>query len=250
MFTSPGVNKKSIGVEMEEAFYVLKDTKGRKNKAMWKPGGKPAGTAGNIEYFSYSAKQMLTLSILVKKLEMIYAPLRDRNVGFSRHTVDGKSPPGYTLHDALRHGHHVDISPHFLDQKLWDAFFKLVDEHTHITASNVFKTGRYKKADGEQKVVAKPLSDQAVTAMTERLYNYAKETGEAYDRTEKAATTTKSAENSAAGKGAVQAANRTSQEVANLQRNAQQTQEPIRELPVTNLPNSSDGQQAGSDDMW
>lgn len=249
MFTSNGLNISSCGVEMEEAFYVTKDTKGKGNKALWRPGGRPPGTAGNVEYFAYSPQQMLTLSILVKKLETAYPQLRERNVSFDRRKFTKDDAGGYTIHDFIKGSTHLDISPHFLSQDLWDAFFKLTDTHTHINPTNIFRP-RTKYDDSGESQIVEPVSTQVLTSMTERLYNYAKDTGVAMNRSASIAKATKQTINDSAGTNATRESKRVSQQVATTVRVAQQTQNPIRELPASDLAIGDDGLQVGSDDMW
>lgn len=249
LFTTKGMNKVALGVELEEAFYTTHDTKGENNKVAWRSGGNPPGTAGEIEYFTYSIEQLLTLSILVKKLETVYPLLRQRNVSFVRRSITKDSPPGYTMHDYVMSNKHIDVSPHFREPALWDAFFTLVDSHTHITASNVFRP-RQDYWDSGQSHLVQPLSTQTLTAMTERVYNFAKETGVAYNRSANLAQVTKPTINDSAGKGATKNALKTSQEVANTIRIAQQTQEPVTEYPTSDMATGVSGLQVGSDDMW
>lgn len=249
IFTTRGMNKVALGVEMEEAFYVTHDTRGKGNKVAWKSGGNPPGTAGDVEYFTYSIEQLLTLSILVKKLEIAYPQLRQRNVSFVRRSVTKDSPPGYSMHDYVMKNKHIDVSPHFREQALWDSFFALVDTHTHITSTNVFKP-RQNYYDSGQSQLVEPLSSETLTAMTERVYNFAKERGVAYNRSANLAQTSKATINDSAGKGATKNALKTSQEVANTVRAAQQTQEPVTEYPTSDWAVDEDGLQVGSDDVW
>ena len=249
MFTSQGVSKTSCGVEMEEAFYLTKDTKGKGNKAVWKPGGKPPGSAGSIEYFAYSPLQMLTLSILIKKLETVYPKLRARNISFDRRKFTKNGPGGYTMHDFIKGSHHMDISPHFLNQELWDAFFTLVDSHTHINPTNVFKP-RQKYKDSGQSQMVEPMSEQELTAVTERMYKYAEDTGVAKNRAAVIAQASKQTVNDSAGTNATRESKKVAQQVASTVKTSQQTQNPIQELPNINLPTGADGLQVGSDDMW
>ncbi len=259
LFTSNGVSKTSCGVEMEEAFYVEKDTKGRGNKALWRPGGNPPGTAGDIEYFAYSAQQMLTLSILVKKLETVYPLLKQRNITFTRKSMRPTAPAGYTMHDYIYPGMnkktgklksgHMDISPHFREQSMWDTFFELVDANTHINSTNVFKP-RSRYEDSGQSQMVEDMSSDVLTAMTERLYNYAKETGVAYNRVANIAHVTKKSANDAAGNAATKESKKVSRDVAETVEKAQTTQNPIQELPVSDAPIGDDGLQVCSDDMW
>lgn len=157
--TTGGVNAIQLGVELEEAFYVLEDPKGGKKKAIWRPGGNPAGTIGNVKYFSYSPEQLLTLSVLAKKLETVYPVLKERNIHIVPKTVDKSSAPGYTMHHAVKVGNHIDISPQFLDLGLWDSFFALVDSHTHINPTNVFFEAKQYNLQAQAGMFQVPASD-------------------------------------------------------------------------------------------
>jgi hypothetical protein len=256
--TSPGVNENSCGVEMEEAFYVLKDTKGKGNKAEWRPGGKPPGTAGNIEYFGYSAKQLFTLSILIRKLETVYPKLKERNIEFVRKTFTKNGPPGYTMHDFLYPGKndkgelksgHMDISPHYLTQELWDSFFRMVDTHNHINSTNVWKP-RQKYPDTTDPAVVAPTSNTPMMAMTERVLNQAKTVGLAQQRSQQIANNTRGATNIQTGSAAAKDSLRMSQQVATMTTIVQQTQSPQLDNPSSSQPEMSPGRQVNSDDMW
>jgi len=250
MFTSNGLNKTSCGVELEEAFYVLENPKkGRGHRALWKPGGRPPGTAGNVEYFLYSAQQLYTLSVLVKKLETAYPVLKERNVSFERRAFTRNDPPGYTMHDFIKGSSHLDISPQFLTQDLWDAFFDLVDTHTHITPANVFKP-KQAYGDDEESLQVLPLSDQQLEAATEQLFETAQVQGVGYNRSTSLAKKTRKETNQAVGKIAVRRARKASQQVSDLQQVSQKTQDPLVDSPSRSIPLDSKGRQVGSDDMW
>lgn len=249
MFTTKKLNKVQLGVEMEEALYTLTDTKGKRNKANWKPGGNPAGTAGtNIEYFSYSVPQLLTLSILVKKLETVYPQLRERNVYLGARSMDKNSAPGYTMHNAVKGNHHIDISPHFLEQSLWDSFFDLVDSHTHINPTNVFKAyQRY--ADTNVTPIQDPTADEGITPTTDRLLQDAKDRGVALKRSSALAQATRKSSNEAAGKNAARESQQLSQNASNISQVAQGTQS-TPTLPSETQPLDTDGTQANSSNDW
>ncbi len=263
LYTSNQLNKQQVGVELEEAFYVVKDTKGRGNKAIWKAGGNPPGTRGTIEYFAYSPAQMLTLSIIVKKLQLVYPALQTRNTYFESYSVDKNSPPGFVIHDAIRggppkigkdgkpkkQGHHIDVSPHFKSQELWDAFFDLVDSHEHLTSKDVFLYKQKYKNTGTVQPVA-PLADSAVTAMTDRMLQYAKSQGIAEERASSMVNVSKRAVNNTAGTAAARSSHQTSQQVADTTNITQQTQDPPLSLPDMNLPTGADGLQVCSDDIY
>jgi hypothetical protein len=137
MYTSNVLNSTSVGVELEECFYVTEDPKVQ--KAEYRYAGEPPGTRGNIVHLTYSDKQMLTLSILCKKLEIAYPELQRRNILIGVKGVNKSSPPGYTMHNFIEGSKHLDVSPHFFSEDYWHAFFQLVDAHTHINSSNIFR---------------------------------------------------------------------------------------------------------------
>jgi hypothetical protein len=259
LYTSQGVSGTSCGVELEEAFYVLKDTKGKGNKALWKPGGRPPGTAGNIEYFGYSAKQLFTLSILIRKLETVYPKLKERNIQFARKTFTADGPPGYTMHDFIYPGvdkntgklksGHMDISPQYLTQELWDSFFRMVDSHNHINSTNVWKP-RQKYPDTLDPAVAAPTSNTPMMAMTERVLNQAKTIGVAQQRSQQIANNTRGNTNTQTGSAAANASLKVSQQVATTTTITQQTQAPQLDYPSSTQPEMSPGRQVNSDDMW
>lgn len=259
MFTSNSVNKSSCGVELEEAFYVLDNPKGKKNRAIFRSGGRPPGTAGNIQYFAYSPQQLFTLSILVKKLETSYPALKARNISFDRRTFTSSSPAGYTMHDFIKQptktksgkpkGGHFDVSPQFLTQDLWDSFFDLVNTHTHITPANLFRP-RQTYHDSGQSLQEEPLSEEALESMTERLFQMAQSQGMAYNRANYLAQRTRKETNSTVGKLATKRAKQETQKVADLQQLSQRTQDPVIDSPVQVPPHDDEGLQVCSDDMW
>jgi hypothetical protein len=250
MFTSNQLNEKGLGVELEEAFYVLKDTKGRGNKAFWKPGGNPPGTAGNIEYFAYSPQQLFTLSILCKKLETVFPKLKARNLTFTRRARANTDAPGYTMHDFIAGSSHLDVSPQFLTQDLWDRFFALVDTHTHITSHNVFYPGARRPTDSGQTQQVAALSTDRLEAMTERLFAEAREQGVAFDRASFLSQKTRKQANSSTAKAATKQAKDMAQQVADMNAVAQTTQNPVIDSPSLTQPVSSDGNQVGADTFW
>lgn len=263
MYTSNQLNKVQVGVELEEAFYVLKDTKGKSNKAVWRPGGNPPGTRGTVEYFAYSPAQMLTLSIICKKMETVFPGIRARNTYFESYSVNKNSPGGYAIHDAVQPSppekradgtytkpkHHIDVSPHFKSQELWDAFFELVDSNTHLDAKKVFLY-KQKYVDTGSVQPVSPLADSAVTAMTDRMLQYAKAQGIAAERATALVNVTKRAVNNTAGTVAARRSHQLSQQVADTQNITRQTQDPPLSLFQEDLPIGADGLQVGSDDMY
>lgn len=249
MFTSNQLNKTSCGVELEEAFYVVDNPKGSNKRANWKPGGRPPGTAGNVKYFAYSPLQLFTLSVLVRKLEVAYPDLKARNVFFNRRSFTKTSPPGYTMHDFIQGSSHLDVSPQFLSQDLWNSFFELVDTHTHITPANVFLP-RQRYSDSGQSVMAEQVSTQSLESMTERLFSLAQDQGMAYNRSAYLAQRDRGSSNNEVATSAVKKANSEAQKVADLNQLTQRTQEPVQDYPTTELVTGDDGFQVGSDDMW
>ena len=250
MWTSQGVSLTSVGVEMEEAFYVTSDTKGRGNAATWRPGGNPKGTAGNVEYFTYSPQQLLTLSIVIKKLEARYPLLKERNISFKPRSFRKKDAPGYTVHDWIKGSHHLDVSPHFKTQALWDAFFNLVDQHTHITKDDCFRSANYKGSTSGEVKQKDPLTSEPVKSMTKLLYSEARDKGVAQDRSTNLAVVTKSSISKTAGNNAVKESHAVAQKVATTVLRAQTTENPVVQLPQTVQEILPDGTIAGADDMW
>jgi len=252
-----------VSVELEEAFYVEQDTSGSANKAKFDGGGNPRGIGGpnsNIKYFTYSPQQLFTLSIICKKLESVYEPLRERNVVFVDRTATWQNtPPGYAMHDFISQGvdkktgrpkGHFDISPQFKTQELWDAFFRLVDSHHHIDSNNTFRPPQRYQDMGES-YTTKPLAEDTLTAMTERLLQEAKDQGFASERANNLINADKNSQNTSTGTAAAKESLRLSQQVANTTNLAQQTQEIPVSLPdVDNLEEDERGQQVGSDDVW
>jgi len=247
LYTSQGVSRTSCGVEIEEAFYVLQDTKGKGNKAKWRPGGSPPGTGGNIKYFAYSPKQLMTLSILVKKLETAYPLLKERATLFDRQTLRPTGPPGYTMHDFIRGSHHIDVSPHFLTRDFWEVFFELVDSHTHINASNVFKP-RQKWRDSGVSEQVPPLADVTVTAMTDRLLQLSKTRGLAVQRSFKSVQQPREEINVQAGNNAITESDKITRQTADAVQLMQQTQNLEIPTPAKEQEETVYGLEVGSDD--
>ncbi len=250
MFTSNQLNKKGLGVELEEAFYVMSDTKGRKNTAVWRAGGRPPGTRGNIEYFAYSPQQLFTLSILCKKLETAFPKLKERNLYFDRRARTNKDPAGYTMHDFIKGSTHLDVSPQFLTQDLWDRFFALVDTHTHITPHNVFYPNARRRSDSGQTQQVEALSTDRIEAMTERLFAAAREQGVAFDRAAFLAQRSRKDSNSSTAKAATKRAKDVSQKVADTNQVAQKTQNPVIDSPSPDQPVDQYGNQVCADIFW
>lgn len=252
MFTSNGVSSSSCGVELEEAFYVLDIPRGKKNRAIFRPGGRPPGTAGNIQYFAYSPQQLFTLSILVKKLELAYPVLRARNISFDRRSFRSSGPPGYTMHDFIKqkpNKGHFDISPQFLSSDLWDRFFDLVDTQTHITAVNLFRP-RQNYTDSGQLLNAEQVSEHQLESMTERLFQLARTQGMAFNRSAYLAQQTRRSRNASVGRFATRRAKQEAQKVADIKQLSQRTQSPLIDSLSEEIEQGADGYQVCSDDMW
>jgi len=253
-YASNSMDRKGISVELEEAFYVTDAIVGSNKKATFKPGrrvaGGPRGTAGNVEYFTYSPQQMLTLSILCKKMETAFPEIRNRHLSFADRTAAWrKTDPGYAMHDWIKGSHHFDISPNFQTQELWDAFFDLVDSHKHINPTNVFKTTQ-KYQDYSESFTTEPLAEDVLESMTDRMLQYARDRGFSSERANNIITTDKQKANADAGDAAAKKSLNVAQQVATTTNLAQQTQSPAVSLPSGTIPKGADGQQVGSSDIY
>lgn len=128
----------SIGVSLEEALYS-ETLPTRDNPATWLADagsdGNP-GTAGTLKYFSFSDAQLLTLSVLIKKLQLVYPNLQvmDHSTGIGSMGPDSN---GYALHAHIKQTKNVDPSPHFMTEEEWSLLFALVNTH-ELTADTVF----------------------------------------------------------------------------------------------------------------
>ncbi len=254
MYTSNGLNSSSVGVEMEEAFYSEATTIADGKSSTWRSGtrtrGGPVATAGTVEYWPFSPRQMRTLAVLCRKLEIMYPSLHARKVGFKHGARTPASPGGYTMHHWVKGGNHPDASPHFITQAKWNVLFKLIDKETDIGKHDCFKSATYSGDAAVNISQVEPLAAEPLTATTERVYNEAKETGIARDRANNLANVSKGGISSRAGKGATLASSQVSQQVATSISTAQQAQEPIIELPQSDSQLGADGFTAGHDDMW
>ena len=248
MFTSNGLNKTGVGIELEEAFYVVEhpDSKSAKFKA----GGNPPGTDGNVEYFAYSPLQLLTLSIVCAKLEIAYPELKQRNVDFTRRSQNKSSPAGYSMHDFAKGSHHFDVSPAFLEQETWDRFFTLVDSHTHINAGNVWKPRqKYKRSGAGEELIRAPLTSEVTSNFTKLLLDSSHSTGVAIARSEMTSELKKQAVNEEAGDRAVQESQKVLKEAANTYNMTQQSENP----PVSRVSRNiavAQNIQAQTSDYW
>ena len=252
LYTSNGLSSTSVGVELEEAFYVLEDPK--KTPALWKAGGSPPGTAGNVQYFTYSAKQLLTLSILCRKLELAYPEISQRNVDFTPRAFTSQGAPGYTMHDFIKGSKHFDVSPHFRTQALWDAFFNLVDAQTHITPDMLWKPApKYDDSVNEelQEREKNAADNGGLNPLSDILMDPAKIASLGNRRALSTANNSRKGLNDSAGTRAVQDAYRVQTTYAGIVRKVQQSEAHSNvklsgNLGVTN----AFGQQINSDDVW
>jgi hypothetical protein len=153
------------------------------------------------------------------------------------------------MHDTIKGAEHFDISPHFLTQELWDAFFVLVDSHTHLGTHNIWKSeGKY--GDSGQSTMVAPVADSAVTAMTQQLLQLAQSQGIALTRASIAANTSRDETNDNTGQQATNRAHSEMQKAADINNESQQTQDPPVDTPSPDQPVGDDGQQANSDNIW
>jgi len=251
LYASNNLNSTSVGIELEEAFYVLEDPK--EQKAIWKAGGDPVGTAGNVKYLTYSAKQLLTLSVVCKKLELAYPKIGQRNVSFVRRALTSSDPPGYTMHDFIKASHHLDVSPQFLTQETWDSFFKLVDSHSNITTDKLWKPVP-KYADAQEIELRKEEEDDRtaeMNALSEILINPAKVVSLAKRRVLSTANKDRKLLTEEAGKRAVQESYKAKTTYAGITRKLQQAEGKIKKVPSGGLnQKNSRGNQVNSDDVW
>jgi hypothetical protein len=224
------IDKTAVAIELEEAFYVTTPPS-TNAPATWKADGNPAGTGGNVVYLTYSDQQLFTLSILCKKLETAFPAIAGRVVEFVKRARDSSSDAGYTCHNWIKGSKHFDVSPHFLTQDLWDAFFALVDAQTQINPTNVWKPPqKYVMGSGEQ-IATQPLSDVALKSMTEMVMQCARNQGLGLERALAKANLDRAGINESAGKEAVKEAQAVSQKASNTYNASQTTQQPPYDLP-------------------
>ena len=122
-----------LSVVLEEAFYSEQEISPA-SPATWLPDN--GGTAGTLQAFDFSPSQFLTLSILIKKLQLVYPNLRTTDHSTSIGSV-GPSQNGYVLHGHIRQTKNVDPLPHFSTEEEWEALFGLVNSH-NLKAEDVF----------------------------------------------------------------------------------------------------------------
>lgn len=247
--TSNGLDRYGVGIELEEAFYVVEHP--TKTKAKFKSGGKPAGTAGNVEYATYSPLQLLTLSIVCAKLEAAFPDIKGRHLSFARRSQNKTSPPGYFMHDFAKGSKHFDVSPSFLERETWEAFWKLVDSHTHIkVATNVWKPRqKYKSSGAGEALIRAPLSNDVTNSFTKLLLGPSHDTGVAIARSSMASDVEKPAVNTEAGNQAVQESQKVLQEAANTYNMTQQAENPPVSRVARNIAVAQEVQSQTSD-LW
>jgi hypothetical protein len=248
LFTSNSQNKTGVGVELEEAFYVEEHPS--KKTAQFKSGGNPPGTAGNVVYVGYSPLQLLTLSILCKKIEIAFPAIAARNLSFERRSQDKNSPPGYSMHDFIKGSTHFDVSPQFLEQRTWDLFFNLVDANTHINTTNIWKPRqKYTTSGTGEALLRAPEADQVTDRFTRMLMSYSHDAGVSIARSSIISDVKKATVNDTAGKQAVQEAQKVLREAATTHSMTQQASNPPRSLPSANIE-VAQGVQAQTSDYW
>jgi N-acetyl-anhydromuramyl-L-alanine amidase AmpD len=247
-FTSNGLDRYGVGIELEEAFYVEEHP--TKTTAKFRAGGTPPGTAGNVMYAAYSPLQLLTLSIICRKLETAFPEIKQRNLEFKRQARNYKSPPGYSMHDFAKGSKHFDVSPQFLEEETWHRFFDLVDTHTHITSTNVWKPRqKYKSSGTGEDLIRAPLSAEVTNNFTKLLLGPSHDTGVAIARSSMASDVEKSASNEEAGNRAVQESQKVLQEAANTYNMTQQAENPPVSRVSKNIAIAQEIQ-AQTSDYW
>ncbi len=247
-YMANAANESAVSIALEEAFYLVKHP--NEEKAVWDPEGSPPGTGGNIQYFSFTSVQLLTLAILCKKLEVSFPSLagggsvQGRNVDFSRRSLTKDSAAGYTMHDFIKESDFPDVSPHFLTTSLWSAFFDVVDKQTHITTDRVWKAPP-KFIDPTEELVAAPIADTPVTGVSEQILGNLKYECLGYYRSLN--TINEGSNYSEAGNRAHDDANRFKQIAANTASIIQQ----VEYTPMTLLPEDyPEEDQGGVSDVW
>lgn len=223
VFFTDNCGSSGLGIEMEEAFYVV-DPPSKNKPATFYSGGDPPGTKGNVKYLAYSTQQMLTLAILCRKLELGF-PEITRDVVQVRHGTNNDSPPGYTCHDWIEDSKHFDVSPHgFFTDELWDAFFKLIDAQTHISlqAGNVWRPKQKYKDTSITSIVSQPITLGPTNSnFTAAILQNAQDMGLGAARAFDKANDDRASTNEEAGKDAVNEACRVSEKAANMDSGSQ-----------------------------
>jgi len=203
LFTSNALSKTSVGIEMEEACYVEEPLP---KTIKLRAAGSPPLTAGNVIYPAFTAKQLLTLSIVCRKMETAFPEIERRTL-LTPHSANKASPPGYSMHLAAKGAHHSDASPHFLDELYaenfvtWDNFFALVDEQDQINETNLWKPRqKYKKSTKGEELIRAPVSEDVTNNFEQILLSFSHSTGVGVSRASKSSEVTKPQINEEAGK--------------------------------------------------
>lgn len=158
--STASINIQQIGVELEEAFYVT-EMPSAKNPIKY--------VNGNVYVFPFTNAQYLTLSILIRKIQIGFPTLKTRAVVFDKKIVTKSSSPCYTMHDCVRDANHRDVSPHFKSRDKWDALFNEVDKLTRIsTPEHAFLSESAAEAAFEMTLTAEEqLWAQTILASTQ-----------------------------------------------------------------------------------
>ena len=247
-FTSNGLDRYGVGIEFEEAFYVVEHPS--KEPARFRSGGDPPGTKGNVEYAAYSPLQLLTASIVCRKLETAFPAIKGRYLSFERRSQGKTSPPGYFMHDFAKGSTHFDVSPSFLEQETWDRFWDLVDSHTHITTTNVWKPRqKYKSSGAGEDLIRAPLSEEVTSNFTKLLLGPSHDSGVGIARASMSSDIEKPAVNNEAGNQAVQESQKVLQEAANTYNMTQQAENPPVSRVSRNIAVAQEIQ-AQTSDYW
>ena len=249
LFTSNGLDTFGVGIELEEAFYVVDHPS--KTPVRFRAGGKPPGTAGNVIYAAYSPLQLLTLSVVCAKLEAAYPDIKGRHLSFERRSQGRNSPPGYFMHDFAKGSKHADVSPQFLERETWEAFWRLVDSHTHLNVkTNVWKPRqKYRSSGAGEELIRAPLSNDVTNNFTKLLLGPSHDSGVGIARASMACDIEKPAVNQEAGKRAVQESQKILQEAANTYNMTQQAENPPVSRVSRNIAIAQDIQ-AQTSDYW
>lgn len=258
LFTQNALNKTGVGIEMEEACYVEEPLP---KKVRLRAAGDPPLTGGNVIYPAFSALQLLTLSIVCRKLETAFPEIERRTL-LTPHSANKKSPPGYTMHLTAKGGSHSDASPHFLDEHYadnfatWDDFFALVDEQDQVTADNLWKPQqKYKRSTTGEELMHAPVSEDVTNNFTQMLLSFSHSMGVGVARASASSETTKSEVNEEAGKQATKEAQKVKNEMANTHQTTQPAaqKKELRMLPskeTTKDPLTGSGSQPFSTSIF
>ena len=145
-----------VSIALEEAFYTeFRPTPQR--LAIW-----GSAAVNNVIYFPYAFPQLLTLAVLIRKLELVYPALTVRKTGIRANTITKTSGVQYCTYEQLTGVESIMPSREFMGSSLWDLVFKVVDKQTHITRHDVFAlpTVKRKQYTVRNSVVTIPLSEE------------------------------------------------------------------------------------------